>query len=103
MSQKFFNGALFCDNVCQAGLVVPRSILTKAMGFAERYGNHMSDDPSLVANGPQKLRIVWTVTQIAAIWSASDAGYYYLLPALGVQPNYNGGLVAITLYYAFWI
>jgi len=46
--------------------------------------------------------LVWTTAPIAAIWVASDLGYYFLLPALGVQPDYNAGSVAITLYYVFW-
>jgi hypothetical protein len=41
--------------------------------------------------------------QIAVIWTVSDAGYYFLLPALGAAANYNAGSVAVTLYYAFWI
>lgn len=44
-----------------------------------------------------------SLVQIAAIWIASDLGYYFLLPALGVKPSYNAGAVAITLYYIFWI
>jgi hypothetical protein len=44
-----------------------------------------------------------TVVQIAVMWTVSDAGYYFLLPALGVQPNYNNGPVAVTLYYTFWV
>jgi hypothetical protein len=51
----------------------------------------------------QRVTLLWTVAQIATIWSVSDAGYYYLLPALGVQPNYNDGSVAVTLYYIFWV
>ena len=47
--------------------------------------------------------LLWTVAQIAAIWTFSDVGYYFLLPALGVAPNYNSGPVAVTLYYAFWV
>jgi hypothetical protein len=58
---------------------------------------------SVHANGPQRARLIWTVAQIAAIWIASDIGYYFLLPVLGVRPNYNVGSVAITLYYAFWV
>ena len=47
--------------------------------------------------------LVWTTAPIAAIWVASDLGYYFLLPALGVTPDYNAGSVAITLYYVFWV
>ena len=48
-------------------------------------------------------RTVWTLAQIGALWAASDAGYYLLLPALGATANYNAGSVAVTLYYSFWI
>jgi hypothetical protein len=50
-----------------------------------------------------RVQLVWSIAQIAAIWTASDAGYYLLLPAFGVTPSYNAGSVAITLYYGFWI
>lgn len=46
--------------------------------------------------------MLWTLAQIAAIWIVSDLGYYFLLPALGVQSNYNAGSIAVTLYYVFW-
>jgi hypothetical protein len=52
---------------------------------------------------PSKAELLWTLAQIAVVWTISDIGYYFLLPALGVQPNYNHGPVAITLYYAFWV
>lgn len=59
--------------------------------------------PPIGAIGPKTARFLWTLAQIAAIWVGSDVGYYFLLPALGVQPNYNSGPVAVTLYYAFWV
>jgi hypothetical protein len=46
----------------------------------------------------QNAQLQQRVAQIAAIWTNSDAGYCFLLPALGVQPNYNSGPVAVTLY-----
>lgn len=52
---------------------------------------------------PQTVELTWTAAQIAAIWTVSDLGYYFLLPVLGVKANYNAGSVAITLYYAFWV
>ena len=55
------------------------------------------------AISPRTVRLLWALVQIAAIWTASDAGYYFLLPALGVQPSYNSGSIAVTLYYAFWV
>jgi hypothetical protein len=51
----------------------------------------------------QKAALIRVVAQIAAIWTVSDAGYYFLLPVFGVQPNYSSGPVAVTLYYAFWV
>ena len=54
-------------------------------------------------NGPRAAPVAWTLAQIAAIWIASDIGYYFLLPALGVQPSYNAGSVGVTLYYVFWV
>jgi hypothetical protein len=44
-----------------------------------------------------------TLLHIAGLWMLADFGYYLLLPLLGVQPSYNHGGVAITLYYVFWI
>lgn len=66
-------------------------------------GKHVPSRCSIGGIDPQKAALLWTVAQIAAIWTISDIGYYYLLPALGVQPSYNGGSVAVTLYYVFWI
>src|SRR5579864_490951 len=54
-------------------------------------------------NSPRAALFAWTLAQIAAIWVASDIGYYFLLPALGVQPSYNAGSVGVTLYYVFWV
>lgn len=51
----------------------------------------------------QRAAMLWTLAQIAAIWIVSDAGYFLLLPLFGVQPNYNAGSVAVTLYYSFWV
>lgn len=63
----------------------------------------MSKRSATRARDAQKAQLVWTIAQIAAIWTVSDAGYYFLLPALGVTPNYNAGSVAVTLYYGFWL
>lgn len=56
-----------------------------------------------LASNPQTAQFAQTLLQIAAIWVVSDAGYYLLLPALGVQASYNAASVAATLYYAFWV
>lgn len=47
--------------------------------------------------------MLWTLGQIAVIWTVSDLGYYFLLPALGLKANYDAGSIAITLYYLFWV
>jgi hypothetical protein len=54
-------------------------------------------------NDPSEDRLGQTLAFIAVIWVTSDLGYYFVLPMLGVKPNYNAGSVAITLYYIFWI
>jgi hypothetical protein len=62
----------------------------------------MSDPSFGSARAERDFQLAFTVAQIAAIWIVSDVGYYFLLPALGVDPNYNAGSIAITLYYVFW-
>jgi hypothetical protein len=52
---------------------------------------------------PQKTNLVWTLAQIGAIWIASDIGFYYLLPTLGVSFNFDRSPVAAAIYYAFWV
>lgn len=49
------------------------------------------------------VRFISTLALIAVLWTASDIGYYLLLPTLGIQASYNLAAVAITLYYVFWI
>lgn len=66
-------------------------------------GDTMPRHSAINAEHAQKAQMVSAIAQIAAIWVVSDAGYYLLLPALGVTPNYNAGSVAVTLYYGFWI
>lgn len=48
------------------------------------------------------VQLIWTISQIAAIWALSDLGYFLLLPAFGVMANYNSDSIAVTLYYGFW-
>jgi len=49
--------------------------------------------------------IAWLqpVALIMAMWVVSDLGYYFVLPTLGVEPDYNASGVAIALYYTFWV
>lgn len=43
------------------------------------------------------------IALIALIWVASDLGYYFLLPRLGVTTEYNQSGMAIALYYFYWV
>ncbi|HSF65420.1 MAG TPA: hypothetical protein VLA78_13595 [Paracoccaceae bacterium] len=40
---------------------------------------------------------------VAALWVLSDLGFYFLLPALGVTPDYNDSGMAVALFYTYWI
>ena len=62
----------------------------------------MSNSSSIGVINPAKPDLVATVAQIAVVWILSDIGYFFVLPALGVEAKYNIGSVAITLYYIFW-
>jgi hypothetical protein len=66
-------------------------------------GDNVSKRSVSKTTGAQRAQLVRPLAQLAAIWTVSDAGYYFLLPALGVTASYNEGSVAITLYYSFWI
>jgi hypothetical protein len=66
-------------------------------------GKHAFGRLSIGAMVSQNARLLWRVAPMAALWIVSDVGYYFLLPELGVQPNYNSGPIAVTLYYAFWV
>ncbi|PJR08811.1 hypothetical protein [Sinorhizobium meliloti] len=39
---------------------------------------------------------------IGGVWTASDLGFYFLLPALGQASSYIDSPVATGLYYVFW-
>lgn len=43
------------------------------------------------------------LVMIGAAWITADAGYYLLLPLLGLRTGYNVEPVAIALYYAVWV
>ena len=66
-------------------------------------GDQASDSHSFHRGGGRNLRLAATTALIAAIWVVSDLGYYFLLPTLGVAPDYNLGSVAVSLYYVFWV
>jgi hypothetical protein len=40
---------------------------------------------------------------VAALWVLSDLGFYFLLPALGVTPDYSENGMAVALFYSYWI
>jgi hypothetical protein len=63
----------------------------------------MSDQSSFSAGTPQKAQLIRTVGTIAALWTVSDLGYYFLLPAIGVEASYNAGSIAVMLYYVFLV
>jgi hypothetical protein len=54
-------------------------------------------------DGRRRIQLASAVIQIAAVWSISDIGFYFLLPLLGQQPSYNAASIASALYYVFWI
>lgn len=51
---------------------------------------------------PRVGRRYWVLATLAAFWIGSDAGYYFVLPQLGVAGGYNAAPVAIAVYYFFW-
>jgi len=46
--------------------------------------------------------ILGTVAGIAALWIASDIGYYALPPLFGMTASYNDHPVGASVYYAAW-
>lgn len=66
-------------------------------------GANVSKRSAVDAIDARRAQLIWALAEIAAIWTASDVGYYFLLPALGGIANYNAGSVAVTLYYGFWL
>jgi hypothetical protein len=55
------------------------------------------------AHVPSRTRLIGTFALLAALWIASDAGYYWLLPVFGVHTSYNASSVAIGAYYTLWV
>ena len=51
----------------------------------------------------QTIQLMWTLGLIGALWSVSDLGYYFLLPALGSSGSYSAEPSVIALYYAIWV
>ncbi len=63
----------------------------------------MTPFPALPPLTDRKHKLPLVILQVAAIWIASDIGFYFLMPALQIQPTYNGASTEISLYYIFWI
>ncbi len=57
----------------------------------------------LVACPGWPLALLRNLGLIAAIWILSDLGYYFALPALSFEPNYNHDPIAAATYYVFWV
>lgn len=55
------------------------------------------------AAGAQRSRLMPTFVLVAALWVASDLGYYYLLPLVAEPVAYNAAPGTIALYYLFWV
>jgi hypothetical protein len=53
--------------------------------------------------GRRRLPLKPAIALVAAAWVLSDAGYYLLLPLLGLRIAYNSEPVAIALYYSVWV
>jgi hypothetical protein len=53
--------------------------------------------------GGRPITLRLALAQIAGAWTVSDAGYYLLLPLLGLRSGYNAEPIAIALYYGTWI
>jgi len=63
----------------------------------------MSDRPTLSARNPDEVPLAGTLTLIAAVWVASDFGYYFVLPVMGLELRYATHPVDIGLYYVVWV
>jgi hypothetical protein len=55
------------------------------------------------AVAPHTPDLAWTLALVAALWVASDAGYFYLLPAFGLRGSYSASSISIAMYYAVWV
>lgn len=69
------------------------------------YGRMTEETPSISPYPPHgaPMRPIRVIGLIAMLWVVSDLGYFYLLPALGVAPDYNNSGMAVSLFYAYWI
>lgn len=61
----------------------------------------VTEKPAVLSASP--LALLGNLGLIAGMWILSDLGYYYLLPALSFEPNYNHDPIAAATYYVFWI
>lgn len=61
-------------------------------------------DPAVCgAEAGQAADLAWTLVLIAVLWLAADAGYFYLLPAFGLNGSYSASSIPIAIYYALWV
>ena len=60
-------------------------------------------EPHATLGAARSYRLVSTVVLVAALWVASDLGYYYLLPLVAEPVAYNAAPGTIALYYLFWV
>jgi hypothetical protein len=44
----------------------------------------------------------YVISVVASLWVLSDLGFYFLLPFLGVTPDYNESGMAVALFYTYW-
>ena len=59
------------------------------------------DQPGARSGWP--LALLRDLGLIAGIWIVSDVGYYFVLPALRFEANYNHDPIATATYYVFWV
>lgn len=56
------------------------------------------DREGAAGTGPRRV-----IALVAALWVLSDIGFYFLLPVLGVTPDYNQNGMAVALFYTYWV
>jgi hypothetical protein len=67
------------------------------------YCGNVLDPAVRGAERRQTADLAWTLALVAVLWLASDAGYFYLLPTLGLKGSYSASSIPIAVYYAVWV